>query len=79
MGWWACGGRVEGPLRAAGGALNGTGGRMARLKKSACFVMEFDVMRACVEVGKGAMMISQPSATHRAVLRRSVCARVFFV
>ena len=35
----------------------------ARQEKSACFVMEFDALRAWVEVGKGAMMIPQPSST----------------
>ena len=35
----------------------------ARQEKSACFVMEFYALRAWVEVGKGAMMIPQPSST----------------
>ena len=42
-----------------------TSGAKARREKSACFVMEFDTLRAWVEVGKakGAMRISQPSST----------------
>ena len=68
--WW---GR-SGPLEACSMR---TSGRMARLKKSACFVMDFDVMPACVEVGKGAMMISQPSSTQGCAQLVVSCPRFF--
>ena len=46
VGWWACGWPVEGPLRAALGALNAHKWGEARQERSACFVMEFDALRA---------------------------------
>ena len=54
VGLWACGWPVKGPLRAALGSLNAHEWGEARQEKSACFEMEFDALRARVEVGKGA-------------------------
>ena len=62
------GGRAVGVWKGRSGPLvearsMRTGGCMGHgpPEKSACFVMEFNVMRACAQVGKGAMMIPQPS------------------
>ena len=66
LGCWACGGPVEGPLWAPGALeahLVCTSGAWPRRGKSACFVTQLCVMRACVGMEKGAMMISQPSST----------------
>jgi len=49
----------------------------ARQEKSSCFVMEFDALRARVEVEKGAMMISQHSSTQGCAQLVVLCPRFF--
>ena len=63
LGWWACDGPVEGRSGPLEARLVCTSGAWPRRGKSACFVMEFDALRARVEVEKGAMMIPQHSST----------------
>ena len=62
LGCWACGGPVEGPLWAPGGALSVHEWGMAPPGERCAFVTRLCVMRACVGMEKGAMMIPQPSS-----------------
>jgi hypothetical protein len=63
LGCWACGGPVEGRSGPLEARLVCTSGAWPRRGKSACFVTRLCVMRACVGMEKGAMMIPQHSST----------------